>query len=102
MTDLYLKAVDEAAMNATLLSAGLIVEVSDDEATILVPAPGISIDVIGPIIKVIGYDENGDPIFKKYPEWHVNLRCFSLTEEQEAAIEHIKIVPPEVPYRVWG
>lgn len=99
MTDLYLKAADEAAMNAALVAAGL-AYVEDDA---LIPAPYVSLDVIGPITRVIGYDEDGDPITQEYPEWHVNVRCmFDLTEDQDAAIEGVKIVPPEVPYRVWA
>jgi hypothetical protein len=98
MTDLYLKAADEAAMNAALVAAGL-AYVEDDT---LIPAPYVSLDVIGPITRVTGYDENGEPIVQTYPEWHVNVRCAGLTEEQEAEIQAIKIVPPETPFRVWA
>jgi len=114
--DLYLKATDEATMNAALIAAGLAynetvpVQTGEDEdgepimgeATVLVPAPFVSLDVIGPITRVTGYDENGDPIVQTYPEWHVNVRCAGLSEEQEAEIDAIKIVPPEVPCRVWA
>jgi hypothetical protein len=51
---------------------------------------------------VTGYDEEGEPIVQTYPEWHVNVRCAGLSEEQEAEIDAIKIVPPEAPYRVWA
>ena len=98
MADYYLKAADEAAMNAALVAAGLAYE--EDEA--LHPAPYVSLDVIGPITRVIGYDEDGEPIVQVLPEWHVNVRCAGLTEEQEAEIQAIKIVPPETPYRVWA
>ena len=114
--DLYLKATDEATMNAALIAAGLAynetvpVQTGEDEdgepimgeATVLVPAPFVSLDVIGPITRVTGYDENGDPIVQTYPEWHVNVRCAGLSEEQEAEIDAIKIVPPEQPFRVWA
>lgn len=116
MSDLYLRAPDEATMNAALIAAGLAynetvpVQTGEDEdgepimgeATVLVPAPFVSLDVIGPITRVTGYDENGDPITVEYPEWHVNVRCNALTEEQEAEIEALKIVPPEQPFRVWA
>lgn len=137
MADYYLKAADEAAMNAALVAAGL-AYVEDDT---LVPAPYVFLDVIGPIVKtvtpVIGYsyegviyenkidiphttewDEElgeelpvypdgveaiyGDPITVEYPEWHVNLRCAGLTEEQEAELAGLVIVPPETPFRVWA
>ena len=96
--DLYLKAADEAAMNAALIAAGLAYE----EDGTLSPAPYVSLDVIGPITRVIGYDENGDPITKEYPEWHVNVRCGGLTEEQQAELAFAVITPPETPYRVWA
>ena len=99
MIDLYLKAATEAEMNAALIAAGLAYE---DEEYGLQPAPYVSLDVIGPITRVIGYDEDGEPIIQEYPEWHVNVRCANLTEEQEAAVEAMKISPPETPYRVWA
>lgn len=97
MTDLYLKAADEAAMNAALIAAGLLTETEEGSC----PAQGVSLDVIGPIIRVIGYDEAGEPITQEYPEWHVNVRA-DLTDEQIEALTAVTIVPPEVPYRVWA
>ena len=97
MSDYYLKAADEAAMNAALVAAGL-AYVEDDA---LIPAPYVSLDVIGPITRVTGYDEAGEPIVQEYPEWHVNVRCAGLTEEQEAELDGLVIVPPETPFRVW-
>ena len=96
--DLYLKAADEAEMNAALIAAGLAYE----EDGVIQPAPFVSLDVIGPIVRIVGYDEKGDPITKEYPEWHVNVRCVGLTEEQEAELAFAMIVPPETPYRVWA
>lgn len=93
--DYYLKAATEADMTEALLVAGLI----DEDGN---PTPGVSIDTIGPITRVTGYDENGDPITVEYPEWHVNLRCAGLTEEQEAELAFAIITPPSVPYRVWA
>ena len=96
MTDLYLKAPDEAAMNAALVAAGL-AYVEDDA---LIPAPYDSIDVIGPIVK---WDYSVEPPVEiNYPEWHVNVRSYDLTEEQLAALEPVMIIPPEQPFRVWA
>lgn len=116
MTDLYLKAADEAAMNAVLLAAGLIVEqtlqvqTGEDEGgnpvvedvTALVPAPGVSIDVIGTITRQTGTDENGEPVVTTYPEHHVNIRAAYISEEADALLDPVKIVPPETPFRVWA
>ena len=116
MADYYLKAPDEATMNAALIAAGLAynetvpVQTGEDEdgepimgeVTVLMPAPFVSLDVIGPITRVTGYDENGDPITVDYPEWHVNVRCAGLTEEQEAELDGLVILPPEQPFRVWA
>lgn len=116
MTDLYLKAPTETEMNAALLAAGLIREETVpvqtgedengdpiiDEVTVLAPAPFVDVDVIGPITRVIGHDEDGDPITQVLPEWHVNVRCAGLTEEQEAELDGMVIVPPETPFRVWA
>ena len=116
MTDLYLKAADEAAMNAALIDAGLAyeeavtVQTGEDEEgepitedrIVLQPALGVNLDIIGPITRVTGYDEDGEPIVQTHPEWHVNVRCGGLTEAQEAAVQHFVIVPPEQPYRVWA
>ena len=96
--DLYLKAADEAEMNAALIAAGLAYE----EDGTLHPAPYVSLDVIGPITRVIGYDERGEPIVQEYPEWHVNVRSYDLTDEQLAEIEPVMIIPPEQPFRVWA
>lgn len=96
--DLYLKAADEAAMNAVLIDAGLAYE---DGGT-LFPANGVSLDVIGQITRITGYDVKGEPITQTYPEWHVNVRCGGLGEEQEALLDAVKIVPPETPFRVWA
>ena len=52
MTDLYLKTLTEADMDAALLEAGVI----DDEGN---PAQDFYVDQIGPFSKVIGYDEEG-------------------------------------------
>ena len=94
MIDFYLKAENETVMNKVLLDAGLVVPNYEDE---LVPAQGVSIDVIGPFSR---FDENG--VETKYPEWHVNLRSLiELTEEQEQALTSISVTPSK-PIRVWA
>lgn len=98
MTDIYLRAATEADINAALIAAGLAYE----EKGVFTPAPFVSLDVIGPITRTIGYDADGEPITQEYPEWHVNARCGGLTEEQEAELAFAMIVPPETPYRVWA
>lgn len=96
MSDLYLRAADEATMNAALIAAGLAYEQDGN----LCPAPFVSLDVIGPIVK---WDYSVDPPVEiDYPEWHVNVRCYDLTEEQLAELQPIIIVPPEQPFRVWA
>ena len=82
--DLYLKAADEAEMNAALIAAGLVY----DEDGVLTPAFDVSLDVIGPIPDTEG--------------WHVNVRSYDLTDAQLAELQPVIIVPPEQPYRVWA
>jgi len=93
MTDLYLKAADEAAMNAALTDAGVI----DADGN---PTQDFSVDQIGPFQRVIGYDKDGEPIVEDYPDWHTNLRG-SFAEEQLAALTPLSVSPP-TPYRVWA
>lgn len=96
MNDLYLKAADEAEMNAALIDAGLAYE----EDGQLVPALFVSLDVIGPIVK---WDYSVDPPVEiDYPEWHVNVRSYDLTEAQMEQLQPVIIVPPEQPFRVWA
>ena len=97
MIDLYLKAPTQEDMEAALIAAELAYE---DEKYGLQPASGVSLDVIGPITK---WDNSvGPPVETVYPEWHVNVRCGGLTEDQETVLEAFVIVPPEHPYRVWA
>jgi hypothetical protein len=116
VTELYLKAATEAELNAALIEAGLVdeqviqIQIGEDDdgnpviedATVLVPAPGVCLDVIGPITRMTGVDEDGEPVTTTYPEHHVNVLCNALSEEALALIEPFVIVPPETPYRVWA
>jgi hypothetical protein len=90
--DFYLKAADEAEMNAALIDAGLAYEEDDT----LHPAFGVSLDVIGTITRIV--DE--EPV--TLPGYHVNVRTPSLTEAQLAQLQAVIIVPPNQPYRVWA
>lgn len=89
MIDYYLKAPTEADMNEALLASGLVDENGD-------PAPGVSIDTIGPIVR---WDYSVEPpVSTEYPEWHVNIRSAFEVEGLDAFV----IVPPEQPFRVWA
>lgn len=110
MIDLYLRAETKTQMDAALARAGLMdrsqVNAIDEngeesERFEYAPKPGVCLDVIGPISRVIGYDDAGEPITQNYPEWHVNVRA-NLSDEQIEALSAVTIVPPEVPYRVWA
>lgn len=88
MIDLYLKVPTEEELYQLLELAG-------------VTEYSASIDHIGSFAKVIGEEEDGTPILKKYNDYHCNLRG-SFTEEQLAIFSPFSIEPPETPYRVWG
>ena len=80
-------------MDAALLEAGVI----DAEGN---PTQDFSVDQIGPITKVVSYDEKEEPIVESYPDWHTNLRG-SFDEDQLALLTPLCVEPP-VPYRVWS
>jgi hypothetical protein len=96
MTDLYLKTTTEAEMDEALLGVGILVDVDGD----FWPAVGVSIDVIGPFTRVDYSVE--PPVETYYPDWHVNVRSYDLTEDQIDDLTLITIAPPETPYRVWA
>jgi hypothetical protein len=93
MTDLYLKAPTKDDMDSALLEAGVIGEGG-------YPTQDFSVDQIGPFTKIVGYNEEGEPIFEDYPDWHTNLRG-SFDDEQLALLTPL-CVNPVVPYRVWA
>ena len=91
MTDLYLKTLTEADMDAALVAAGVI----DDEGN---PTPDFSVDQIGPFTR---WDYSVEPpVETVYPDWHTNLRG-SFDEDQLALLTPFSVEPP-VPYRVWA
>jgi hypothetical protein len=112
--DLYLKAATEEDMTAALLEAGIVTEQTTEtqvgetedgdailqDVTMLVPTQDFSVDQIGPFTKVIGYDEDGDPIEEVYPDWHTNLRG-DFDKEQLTLLTPLSVEPP-VPYRMWA
>lgn len=87
--DLYLRADDEAAMNAALVAAGVI----DGEGQ---PADGVAVDVIGPIVRFI----DGEP--ETLPGWHVNVRAWGIGDDQIAALAGVSIPAPANPFRVFA
>ena len=112
--DLYLKTLTEEDMDAALLEAGIVTEQTVEvqvgetksgdailqDVTVLVPTQDFSVDQIGPFTKIIGYDEEGNPIEEYDPDWHTNLRG-SFDEEQLALLTPLAVEPP-VPYRMWA
>lgn len=83
MSDYYLRATDEAAMNAALLAAAVI----NSEGN---PYPGMELSVIGKIVK----DE------QELPGWHINLRVTGELLDAQVA-ELPAIAKPNNPVRVW-
>jgi hypothetical protein len=76
--DLYLRAANEAAIDAALESAGL----GDF-------AEGLALDRIGDVPGATGY--------------HANLRLlFEPTPEQLGDLDAVTISAPAQPYRVWA
>lgn len=92
MIDLFLRASDQAVMDAALSAAGLIV---DGEA-----APLVCLDRIGPFDRITGEDQEGEPIFERYTAYHANVRLLADIGDV-AALADILIVPPHRPVRVW-
>ena len=83
MSDYYLRATDEAAMNAALNAAAVI----DSDGN---PFPGMELSVIGVIA------EDGQAI----PGWHVNLR--SRVELLDSQVAELPVIDkPRNPVRVW-
>lgn len=96
-TDLYLRATDQAELDAALAAAGLLND------------PRIAIDRIGQDpVRVIGMNPpaNGEelptPITQTIPGYHCNVRVpGALTDEQAAILAPVTIPPPNNPMRVW-
>jgi hypothetical protein len=93
MIDLYLKADTEAEMIAALLAAGVI----NDEGF---PVSGMSVDHIGPFMRVTGHDADGEPIMVLFPDWHTNLRL--MEDIDTSALLAYIIDTPTTPHRVWA
>ncbi|MCU0948347.1 MAG: hypothetical protein MUF47_08870 [Porphyrobacter sp.] len=89
MIDLYLRADDEAAMNAALVAARLMDAAGQ-------PAEGVALDIIGTITRI----EGDEPV--TLPGWHVNVRLADLSDAQAAALTGISMLVPANPFRVFA
>ena len=94
--DLYLKATTEAEMNTALTTAGVLVDIDGE----LYPAVGVSVDTIGPFTRV-DYSVT-PPVETNYPDWHVNVRSYELTEDQIDMLAPFTLPAPTLPFRVWA
>lgn len=94
--DLYLKATTEAEMNTALTTAGVLVDIDGE----LYPAVGVSVDTIGPFTRV----DNSvtPPVETNYPDWHVNIRSYELTQDQIDMLTPFTLPTPTLPFRVWA
>lgn len=107
MKNYYLKFIDQADLENTLISAGLASMqpvFGTENDTQFIPSFEITLDIIGLIYKPTGNTlttEDG----LQYPEtlpidgYHANLKA-ELTVDQEALLP---LIPkPTTPYRVWA
>jgi hypothetical protein len=108
MHDYLLRASDEAALWAALLTTGLVAEQPNpDGALVKAPVGGAALDVIGTIYRPTGAmltDPGGLP----YPEmvpvpgFHANLRTKGPLSETQLAQLPLVTPSPATPYRVWA
>jgi hypothetical protein len=97
MTDHHLKAIDQAALQAALESAGIL----DAEGFVV---DGYALDIIGTIYEPTGEtapdgDGNQIPVMVPVDGYHANLRGVLTTEQMEKLP---LIAAPNTPYRVWA
>lgn len=91
-TDLYLRAATREEIDGALDAAG-----------IFQIAPGVEFDRIGPFSRLVGYQQDGEPILATFDEYHINVRLTDpLTPEQDAALAPFAVVPPNTPFRRWA
>lgn len=101
MYDLFLRATDEASLNAALVDAGVAFYGEDGP---LCPQ-GVALDVIGTIYEPLppGSDPENPPPPVPLPGYHANLRLF---EEPSplilGALVDIILTPPHTPARIWA
>lgn len=100
MSDFMLRTDTEDEMDAALEAASLLVEQDIGEGEmLLVSAPGITLDRIGPIPPK--YDQDGNVTTPGDIRYHANLRAtIELTQAQEFALPTFT-PEPSVPYRVF-
>lgn len=91
MTDYYLKTIDEAAMQAALIEAGVAAE-QDGQ---LLLAEGVNLDVIG-----LWHERTGgtdlEPVMTQVPGWHFNVRA----AEPIAWPASVTVTEPVTPWRI--
>lgn len=115
----YLKAADEATLQAALIAAGILVaatvpviEIIDDVPTQTGEQPGFALaggfalDTIGTISKPTGRTVTVDglevPEMTEIPGCHANL-LGDLSDEQRAALGDVLLpTAPANPFRVWA
>lgn len=102
--DYWIRTTDETTWLAQAQAAGVLVPSKDlNGQPMLIPAPGITVDVIGTIFTQGEYTMNADgtvtvtvaPV--PISGWHVNLRSQSPLNTTELSV----IEQPKNPARVW-
>lgn len=103
-TDYWIKTTDQEEWITQAKQAGILVESVDlENNTILVPAQGISVDIVGTIYTPGQYEYNPDgtvvvlvePV--ALPGFHINIRS-----ETEINTDNLSIIAqPKNPVRVW-
>lgn len=95
--DYYLRGPDEAAAEAALALAGLLIDGG--------PADGVALSVIGTIQEGGEYGPDGEVVQAPtaLPGWHINMRLArELTAAEQTALRDVLIEPPATPFRVWA
>lgn len=99
MIPYYLNTTDEATMRAALLDAGVVTE---QDGT-LIPAEGVTLDVIGPWFAETGQttvdaDGNTVPVMAQVPGWFFNVYA----QAEIAWPASVTIAMPVTPWRILG
>lgn len=92
-TDLYLRADTQEELDAALAQAGIV------QGT-----PGAMFDRLPiPFHRLVGYEQDGEPILATFDECHVNVRlAWEPSDEQQAVLAPFLVVPPNTPFRRWA
>lgn len=89
----YLNTPDEATMRGALIEAGAATE----QEGALIPAAGITLDVIGPWYERTGGTDE-EPVYTALPGWHFNVYSNALINWPES----VTVTEPATPWRVLG